>query len=424
MRYIIIYFILLATSLFAQVEQSQNSNPYSFLPAFNIDIANYKGSIEGKTKVDIFLQVPYSNIQFVKSGDSYSAKYSVSITFYDENKENVIIERLWYEKVNVINFSHTSSKLNYNISHRAFDLTPGKYQLVCQFEDQDSKKNFLYETNTRVLEFNNEIDISDLIFISKTISDKNGEKILPNISKIITSNQEKLAFFFEIYTDKEDDILIEYQIVDKKRAKTFSQQQLTNLSVGKNTINHTIDKVDLSLGEYDLIVQLKDETGKVIKAIGKTFHSKLYGFPNSIIDIDNAIEQMLYIASNDDIQKIKSSDGYEQKLKDFINFWKSKDPSPNTVENEVLSEYYRRVDYANEHFESYFPGWRTDMGMVYITIGPPDQVERHPFEYDSKPYEIWDYFDLNKRFVFIDQTGFGDYRLSDPQYGEWNRYRY
>ena len=100
-----------------------------------------------------------------------------------------------------------------------------------------------------------------------------------------------------------------------------------------------------------------------------------------------------------------------------------KDPSPKTDVNEVLIEYYRRIAYANDHFESYYDGWRTDMGMIYVTLGPPNYVERHPFEYDSKPYEIWSYYDINREFIFVDQTGFGDYRLYQPVYGDWYRYR-
>ncbi len=132
---------------------------------------------------------------------------------------------------------------------------------------------------------------------------------------------------------------------------------------------------------------------------------------------------MMYIASPSEIDYIKEAKTYDEKLKRYLAFWKKKDPTPNTPENEVLNEYYRRVDYANANFKSYYEGWRTDMGMIYITLGPPDQVERHPFEYDSKPYEIWYYYNLNRRFIFVDETGFGDYRLLNPDFTDW-RYRY
>ena len=61
------------------------------------------------------------------------------------------------------------------------------------------------------------------------------------------------------------------------------------------------------------------------------------------------------------------------------------------------------------------------MGMIYIVLGPPDNVDRHPFEYDSKPYEIWYYYDINRSFYFLDETGFGDYRLLNRNY-DWFRY--
>jgi hypothetical protein len=69
------------------------------------------------------------------------------------------------------------------------------------------------------------------------------------------------------------------------------------------------------------------------------------------------------------------------------------------------------------------------MGMVYVIYGEPGNIDKHPFGdsetgYD-KPYEIWDYYDISKRFIFIDDSGFGDYRLITPMYDrEATRIRY
>jgi hypothetical protein len=79
-----------------------------------------------------------------------------------------------------------------------------------------------------------------------------------------------------------------------------------------------------------------------------------------------------------------------------------------------MEEYFARVDYANEKFKSRRDGWKTDMGMVFIIFGNPDYVDRHPFELGSQPYEIWDYYGVNRRFIFVDETGFGDYRSVYP----------
>ena len=105
-----------------------------------------------------------------------------------------------------------------------------------------------------------------------------------------------------------------------------------------------------------------------------------------------------------------------------MEFWKKKDPNPASKRNEVMQEYYRRLITADSTFTNTFQkGWRTDMGMVYIIFGEPSNIDRHPFDLDTKPYEVWQYYDINKEFVFVDNTGFGDYRLITPI---WETFRY
>jgi len=78
---------------------------------------------------------------------------------------------------------------------------------------------------------------------------------------------------------------------------------------------------------------------------------------------------------------------------EFIErFWQQRDPSPRTTENEFRDEHYRRLAYSNERFRSAEPGWKTDRGRIYITWGPPDQIESHPSgDGRSGPFEIWRY---------------------------------
>jgi hypothetical protein len=85
-----------------------------------------------------------------------------------------------------------------------------------------------------------------------------------------------------------------------------------------------------------------------------------------------------------------------------------------------MDEYYARVEFANKHFSHFMDGWKSDMGMVFIIFGTPSNVERHPFDSDAKPYEIWTYYELNRQFVFIDQSGFGDYHLQNPIWDVWS----
>lgn len=121
----------------------------------------------------------------------------------------------------------------------------------------------------------------------------------------------------------------------------------------------------------------------------------------------------------------------DEERENFIeNFWRRRDPNPDTEENEYREEYYERIAYANEHFASGIPGWKTDRGRIYIAWGKPDSIESHPSggSYDrpsyegggsttTYPFEIWFYRHLDNvgegiEIEFVDPTGTGEYRIA------------
>ena len=121
----------------------------------------------------------------------------------------------------------------------------------------------------------------------------------------------------------------------------------------------------------------------------------------------------------------------DEERENFIeNFWRRRDPNPDTEENEYREEYYERIAYANEHYTSGIPGWKTDRGRIYIAWGKPDSVESHPSggSYDrpswegggsttTYPFEVWFYRHLDNvgegvEIEFVDPTGTGEYRMA------------
>lgn len=121
----------------------------------------------------------------------------------------------------------------------------------------------------------------------------------------------------------------------------------------------------------------------------------------------------------------------DEERENFIEtFWRRRDPNPDTEENEYREEYYERVAYANEHFSSGLPGWKSDRGRIYIAWGKPDSIESHPSggaynrpSYEgggvitAYPFEIWFYRHLDGvgdglEIEFVDPTGTGEYRLA------------
>ncbi|MBZ5621091.1 MAG: GWxTD domain-containing protein [Acidobacteriia bacterium] len=144
-------------------------------------------------------------------------------------------------------------------------------------------------------------------------------------------------------------------------------------------------------------------------------------------------EDVAYIISDRERVAFKNLQTDEEREKFIEQFWLRRDPTPGTPQNEFKDEHYRRIAYANQHFASQIPGWMTDRGRIYITYGPPDEIESHPSggayrrppeqggdTITTVPFEQWRYRLLegigNDIIIeFADPNKSGEYRMtSDP----------
>ncbi|MFI5236589.1 MAG: GWxTD domain-containing protein [Ignavibacteriales bacterium] len=421
--------ILSAILIFTGISTPQ-SDDYSETPVNRVkyyqDFIGFKGA-KGKTRLDVYLQVPYDAVQFIKTGQGFEASYSLTVSIFDESKENLITEKIWNEKIIAISYEQTTSPDNFNLSHRSFEISPGVYSFKTSLLDKDSKNEYSSENTFLVKDFNSSPSMSDVMLISKKTIVEGNTKIIPNVSRNIVSDRDELSAFFEIYSDTSTSFTVNYEIIDEKDNVVYDSAQKVEVKSGNNQVFNAIDSLTLNLGNYLLRVSLISSDGKLSGLSKKSFVSRWFGVPNSITDLDKSVDQLIYIANPEDLDYINASDGRLEKAKRFVAFWKKYDSNPADEYNPVFNEYFNRIAYANENFTTYsLEGWRSDRGMVLVILGVPDNIDRHPFEYYAKPYEVWQYYSLNRSFLFVDNSGFGDYRLSPdtPLYGDLYRFRY
>jgi len=386
------------------------------------DFLNFAGEKSIQTRVDVFIQVPYNEIQFVKTEKGFAAGYSVTISVFNEDKSTLLSEKTFNEKIEIKNFEQTISGSNFNLSLRSFILSSGTYLIRTEIEDKDSRKTSSSENKFEVRDFTGSSGISDMMLVAKKTVVDGSNKILPNVSRNVLTKKEGIPLFFEVYKNQPGDVKINFKIFENEN-RIYDSTEVKKIDSGTTQIFFTIKELELGLGNYIIQLAVVDADDKIIGTIRKSFLSRWPGVPSSIKDLNKAIKQLVYIATEDEIEKIEETENRDEKVKEYLNFWKKKDPTPQTEDNPIFDEYYRRVFYANEKFSHYIEGWKTDRGMVFIILGPPNNVDRHPFEFNTKPYEVWEYYDLNRQFVFVDETGFGDYRLITPMYGDTYRFR-
>jgi GWxTD domain-containing protein len=141
-------------------------------------------------------------------------------------------------------------------------------------------------------------------------------------------------------------------------------------------------------------------------------------------------EDVLYIITPEERQAFLQLSNDEERDQFIEAFWQRRDPTPDTEENEFREEHYRRIAYANEHFAAGIPGWKTDRGRMYITFGPPDEIDAHPSggsyerpieegggETSTYPFEDWRYRyieGIGQEVIieFVDTCMCGDYHMT------------
>ncbi len=141
-------------------------------------------------------------------------------------------------------------------------------------------------------------------------------------------------------------------------------------------------------------------------------------------------KDVTYVITDEERKAFKKLATDDERERFIEEFWRRRDPDPDTDENEFKEQYYERIAYANEHFASGIPGWKSDRGRIWIMYGKPDELETHPsggnYERPSYegggstttyPFEVWFYRYLagvgsGVEIEFVDPTGSGEYRIA------------
>lgn len=397
---------------------------------FFIESLSFRGPDPQSSSIEFFIQIPYGALSFVRSGNTYLARFETIISLYDENQK-LLNEKAWTEELAVENFVQTTSGSLYRLSQRTMDVAPGNYRIAIQVRDKETGKGTTIWRNLKVTDYSKDsLSLSDVMLVNRLSTSGEKVTVVPNITGHFTDLSNGFFLFAEIYNRTAlDSVEFRWRIFNQKREQVYADSRMEKLTQNQNRQQafFRVGSLALPAGTYLATIEAvgPDSSGQgtPLSATQRTFGVRHSELPPSITDVEKAIEQLRYAATTEEMEYIEEPDSIGQQLERFLEFWRKRDPDPQSPRNELMEEYYDRVAYANKHLGSYIEGWKSDMGMVFIRYGAPENVDRHPFDTDAKPYEIWYYYQLNRKFIFEDLTGFGDYRLVYPTTDLWGRIR-
>jgi GWxTD domain-containing protein len=141
-----------------------------------------------------------------------------------------------------------------------------------------------------------------------------------------------------------------------------------------------------------------------------------------VTSYDQMISLLRYFGPNPVLDSLRKADPRDRNRL-WREFWRSTDPDPKTPQNEQLDEYFTRVATANAQIKDEgVPGWRTERGEVFIVLGAPDEITEANPGPQSRVIR-WTYTNFRVVLFFVDESGFGRFRLTSQSRAEYERLR-
>lgn len=361
--------------------------------------------------------------------------------------DELVVNKDW-KLVQPVNGANSSEKSKALLGALGFILKSGEYNVSINVSDEinESIKKAYTEYVTVSPFSSNSFSISDIELASRIINDntntksifyKNTLEVFPNPSILYSYLNPVLFYYTEIYglnvgnnsnpLDLTKIVINSNNQVVYQKKKQVARGQESMVDIGfVNLIKEPTDT-------YTLVLSLSDSLAKKTMVSSKKFFfvNPDVAATNNIDNIqsdymssefavyldeecDDLFAKSKVIASSKEIDEYESLDSLNQKRDYLFKFWQRRDNNPNTRANEFKKEFFERINTANSRYRTMSnPGYKTDRGRVFLRLGEPDEVDRHPNETDTKPYEIWYYNQVEGgvMFIFADLTGFNYYEL-------------
>lgn len=331
----------------------------------------------------------------------------------------------------------TQLRRQYYQSAASFVVPPGRYTAVYRIDDRESQREFADRREIlRVPHYRkNALVRSTFLFVHASaepsseksftaVNDNNAAEFSKNTGVLVTIADEDFApvvrFSLSQFLPeaKEREIVLpetsavatmfRHRLLALAPTDDEAVRYVLDSSATVSTVYFVLPTAQMKQGRYAASLRI---SGPDTATVDKEFTIRWRDMPLSLNDLDFAVSAMRYITTDDEYDDLRSGNR-ANRIKKFEAFWAKRNQAPGTAYNEIMTEYFRRVDYAFSNFRTLKEenGVLTDRGKIYILYGKPTTIERS-LAPSGPPRELWTYSSLNKEFIFEDPSRQGNYKL-------------
>jgi GWxTD domain-containing protein len=395
-------------------------------PRFSTDAAIQPGA-GGAPEVRIDYRLARSELLFQRTPDGYRAAYEIRAIFYHDDKDKLIAGDSFTRELRVARYAETVMQGTDIIDQVSFRVPAGKYKIQVDLTDLTAER-----TSSTTFEFEvPDAPAGPIWFTDLTLGTLRPDslrrepgriEVEPNPSRRYGDNLSRLVVTGEVVdgrpaTAPDSIYRLHYEVRSDVRTAVATGDTLLPRRGARTPFLIRPALQVLDPGPYDVFVELSSHLPPAAKGKKPVPIRQEKSFTveqsasTTAIDPRTALEVLRYVATEQELREMDRLRTSEERNAYWAEFWRRRDPSPETGGNEAMDEFYKRVQYANQHFSAGVQGWKTDMGHVYIRFGQPDEVVRNPFRFEGPPEEIWYYYRERLSFFFVDNDGFGRYEL-------------
>ncbi|MBK5280779.1 MAG: GWxTD domain-containing protein [Nitrospiraceae bacterium] len=392
------------TDLYRQAGFIAEAAPIAFIGS-----VRYLAGPGDTTLVLIGFSMANRALTFVREGDRYRAGYGITADLRQGGSTVRHIEA--HEVVRVISFKETTRNDESVIFQQILSVSPGQYVLSLAVRDEGSSRAGSHEEILNVPRLSAgrlATPISVYEVQARTTTDSLPQLTLSPRSTATFGRDTSLLVYVEGYGPG---TRLPLRVTARNaKGMTLWTDSLGLARRGKvfsGTIDVPVSR--LGIGVSTLMVSRRDTTDSSSVPVLVTFGDDL-----AIASFEDMLSYLRYFTTPQRLKTLRDT-APEFRAAAWTAFLHESDPILSTPEHEGLREYFNRIQQANERFrEEGIGGWLTDRGMVYVTLGEPDQIlEQTTNDVTQRGRaQIWEYRQYHAQLIFIDQTGFGRWRIT------------
>lgn len=372
------------------------------------------------TRALIGVSLSNAALQFVRTDDGrWQAAYGVTAMLEPE-AGSTPVEKSWQQSVNVDTFDETLLTSETIVFQTDLTLAPGEYDLELTVRDRNADHGSDVSGTLDVPSLPDaRLALSEPVLLRLYRPAADGTEYVVHPSHYYPSTPERIDFLAEASgaSSSSAPYTLRVSLVpegeDPEPVGATWSNALTPDSFGTLEAFGSLENPGVQFGEFELIFELTDAAGNVVA--NESTPLMIAGSSAWIAaNWEDALRLIRYEATGDEMEILEDIEAPADRLEAWACFWRIRDPVPATATNEALVSYFERIETANRTWRSALrPGFQSDRGRVYMTLGAPDEIIERPMPGGPVPFEIWRYYDYNVEIRFVDRIGFNNYEIDN-----------